>query len=105
MSRTMNELEKIKSDLELAFPEYSFSVGKRLLGECIIAKGTKYSGADIFVTEDQVVVEAAIPEMKTRILLGSGALFLKFFSKKFSEPSLRIYEYLSQKVDNVELRT
>lgn len=100
----MNEIEKIKTDLEQAFPEYSFSVGKRLLGECVIAKNTKYSGADIFVSEDKVVIKAAIPEMKTRMLLGSGVLLLKFFSKKFSEPALRIHGYLSHKIDNVRLQ-
>ena len=75
-----------------------------MLGECVIAKNTKYSGADIFVKDDKIVIEAAIPEMKTRVLLGSGVLFLKLFSKKFSEPSVRIHGYLSQKVDNVKLR-
>lgn len=100
-----NNIEEIKTDLEQTFPEYSFSIGRRLLGECVIAKNTKYSGADIFVKDNKIVIEAAIPEMKTRMLLGSGALFFKFFSKKFSEPSLRIYKYLCEKVDNVKLRT
>jgi hypothetical protein len=101
----MKKIEEIRIDLEQTFPEYSFSIGKRLFRECVIAKSTKYSGADIFVKADKIVIEAAIPEMKTRILLGSGVLFFKFFSKKFSEPSLRIHNYLGNKIDNVELRT
>jgi hypothetical protein len=100
----MNKIEEIKSDLERAFPEYSFSIGKRLLGECVIAKNTKYSGADIFVKDDKIVIEASIPEMKTRILLGSGVLFLKFLSKNFSEPSLKIHNYLRKKNDSVKLK-
>ncbi|MCE2995903.1 MAG: hypothetical protein ACK5RG_14920 [Cyclobacteriaceae bacterium] len=100
----MRKIEEVKVCLESTFPEYTFSIGKRLLGECIIAKNTKYSGADIFVHDDKIIVEAALPEMKTRILLGSGVLFLKFFSKKFSEPSLKIHYYLAKKYPNVKRR-
>jgi len=100
----MRRIEEVKAYLKETLPEYSYSLGKRLLGECIIAKNTKYSGADIFVKEDQITIEAALPEMKTRILLGSGVLFLKIFSKKFKEPSLKIHYYLTKKYPNVKRR-
>ena len=100
----MKAIENLKTELETAFPEMSFSIGKRIYGQCIIAKKSKYSGADIFVKDDGIIVEAAIPEMKTRLLIGSGAVLLKLFNKNYSEPSLKIKEYLSGKYDNVKLR-
>jgi hypothetical protein len=75
----MIKIEEIKMYLEKTVPEYSYSIGKRLFEECIIAKNIKYSGADIFVKDNKIIIEAALPEMKTRILLGSGVLFLNFF--------------------------
>ena len=100
----MPVIEEVKSELERKFPEYTFTVGKRIYGACVIAKKTKYSGADIFVKENNIIIESAIPEMKTRIWLGGGAIFLKFFNKAYSEPSLRIKDYLSSKYDNVKLK-
>ena len=76
------ELEIIKQDLKRQFPGYEFRLGKRVYGPCGIAKSTRYSGADIFCKNDIYTVEASILEMRTRLLLGSGAVFLKWFSKK-----------------------
>ena len=42
--------------------------------------------------------------MKTRLLIGAGALFLKFFSKKFKEPSNKIFTYLKEEGINVGYR-
>lgn len=100
----MPSIENLKTELELAFPEMSFSFGKRIYGQCLIAKKTTYSGADIFVKDNGITIEASIPEMKTRLLIGGGAVLLKFFNKNYSQPSLRIKEYLSAKYDNVILR-
>jgi hypothetical protein len=97
----MYDLELVKKQLEAEFPDLSFSNGKRIYGNCIIAKKSKYSGADIFVRKNKIVVDAAIPEMKTRFLIGAGVLYLKFFNKNFSEPSIRIFEFLKKNY-NVE---
>lgn len=92
-------IEDLKNRLEANFPNYEFKLGKRIYGKCIIAKKSKYSGADIYVKENSVTIEAAIPEMKTRLLIGSGALLLKMFRKDFNEPCLKISEYLkSEKI-------
>tara|TARA_R110002072_G_scaffold288014_2_gene454016 strand:+ start:289 stop:522 length:234 start_codon:yes stop_codon:yes gene_type:complete len=74
-------IDEIKTELELNFPEYQFKLGKRIYGKCIIAKKSKYSGADIFVKENKIIVESGIAEMKTRLLIGSGAVLLKKFTK------------------------
>jgi hypothetical protein len=98
------EIENVKAELESKFPEYSFSVGKRPFNRpCIIVKNTKYSGADVFIKDKSIVVEAAIPEMTTRMWIGSGVLFLKLFNKRFSEPSKKISRYLQEKYEDVRL--
>jgi len=97
--------EQLKVKLENKFPEYKYRIGNRkLAGDCIIVKNTKYSGVDIFKKKDKFLIEAAIPEMKTRLLIGAGALFLKFFSKKFKEPSNKIFTYLKEEGINVGYR-
>ena len=99
------DFEKIKTKLESKFPEYKYSIGNRkLAGDCIIVKNTKYSGVDIFIKKDKILIEAAIPEMKTRLMIGTGVLFLKLFSKKFKEPSNRIHNYLKEEGMNVGYR-
>ena len=98
-------LEELKVKLENQFPEYEYRIGNRkLAGDCIIVKNTKYSGVDIFIKKDKILLEAAIPEMKTRLLIGAGAIFLKMFSKKFKIPSRRIYNYLKEEGINVKYR-
>ncbi len=97
--------EELKSKLENRFPEYEYRIGNRkLAGDCVIVKNTKYSGVDIFMKKDRILLEAAIPEMKTRLLLGAGALLFRVFSKKFKEPSAKIYSYLKAEGLNVEYR-
>lgn len=100
----MADLDEIKKELEETFPEMTFHPGKRFYGKCIIARLSKYSGADIFVKDDIITVQAGIPEMKTRMLIGSGALFLKMFRKSYSEPALKIKSYLDKKYSNVKMR-
>jgi len=101
---SMGLLEDIKNELELAFPHMTFTIGKRAFQKCIIAYRSKYRGADIFVKNDKIIVEAAIPEMRTRLLIGSGALLLKMFKRDFSVPAGVIIEYLSARHSNVRLR-
>ncbi|CAM1340570.1 hypothetical protein [Tenacibaculum amylolyticum] len=99
-------LEELKIELEKKFPKYEYNLGKRGLGgECVIVKNTKYSGVDIFLKKDTIVLEAAIPEMKTRLLLGAGVLFLKMFSKKFNAPSKEIHSYFKETNRNVRFRS
>lgn len=98
------EIEKIKQDLEGQFPEYEFRLGKRVFGPCVIAKNTRYSGADIFYKNSIYTIEASIPDTKTRLLLGSGAVFLKWFSQKYAEPSNKIYMYLKGQGKEVKMR-
>ena len=97
-------IDEIKTELELNFPEYHFKIGKRVYGKCIIAKKSKYSGADIFVKENKIIVEPAIPEMKTRLLVGGGAILLKNFRKDYSEPASRILKFLRDQNKTVELK-
>ena len=97
--------EELKDKLENQFPEYEYRLGNRkLAGDCLIVKKTKYSGVDIFIKKDRILLEAAIPEMKTRLLIGAGALLFRIFSKKFKEPSAKIYEYLKEEGLNVGYR-
>ena len=97
--------EQLKRKLENQFPEYKYSIGNRkLAGDCLIVKNTKYSGVDIFLRKDNFLIEAAIPEMKTRLLIGTGVLFLKAFSKEFIEPSRRIFAFLKEEGVNVDFR-
>ena len=100
----MNTIEEIIAALEKAFVEMEFTIGKRIYGKCIIAKKSTYCGAAIFVTNNSIVVEAAIPETKTRLLIGGGAILLKLFAKNYTEPSLKIYAFLSNNYANVQLR-
>ena len=99
----MENIETIKAELEFKFPEYTFTIGKRIYGKCIIAKNSKYSGADIFIKKSEIIIQPGIPEMKSRILIGAGALFLKYFRKDYSEPAKRIKNYLLGKY-SVRLR-
>jgi hypothetical protein len=99
------DFEELKNILENQFPEYKYSIGNRkLAGDCVIVKNTKYSGVDIFIKKDKILIEAAIPEMKTRLLIGAGALLFKFFSKKFNEPSKKIYSFLKNNNYPVKFR-
>lgn len=98
-------LEELKIELEKNFPKYEYSLGKRgLVGSCIIVKNTKYSGVDIFLKKNTIVLEAALPEMKTRLMLGTGVLFLRIFSKKFNDPSKKIHSYFKQTNRKVRFR-
>lgn len=99
----MIEESVIIAELVQYFPEYKFSQGRRLYGKCIIAKNSTYSGAEIFIKKNKIVVDAAFPEMKTRILLGAGALLFKMFSIDYNEPSQRIYEFLNARYSSVKL--
>lgn len=99
-----NDLEELRIKLIEQFPEYEFRIGKRIYGQCIIAKKSKYSGADVFIKKDKILIEASVPEMKTRLLLGAGAVFLKFFRKDFGEPCQRIAEYLIQEDYKVKIK-
>mgnify|MGYP000082498576 CR=1 FL=1 len=58
----------------------------------------------LYGEKDNFLIEAAIPEMKTRLLIGTGVLFLKAFSKEFKEPSRRIYAFLKEEGVNVDFR-
>jgi len=98
------ELEDLKRELEGEFPHYEYRMGKRIYGKCLIVKNTKYSGADIFFKKNKFTIEASIPEMKTRLLLGGGAVYLKLFRKSYSEPSEKIYAYLKESGRNIYLR-
>ena len=97
--------EQLKNKLENQFPEYEYRLGNRkLAGDCLIVKNTKYSGVDIFIKKGKILLEPAIPEMKTRLLVGAGALFLRMFSKNFKEPSNKIYQFLKEESINVSFR-
>lgn len=96
------QLEKLQSKLESNFPEYTFTLGKRIYGRCLIAKKNKYSGADIYIKKNGVIIESAIPGMKMRLLLGSGALLLKRYRKDYEEPCLAIYDFLIS--ENVSIK-
>jgi hypothetical protein len=95
----MLDIDYIKEKLSSQFPEYSFSLTRRLSGRCIVAKKSKYNGADIFVKNDRIIIEAAIPEWKIRIMLGAGAIYKKVTDKNFSETALQIKEFLSRSYD------
>ena len=97
--------KELKIKLENQFPEYEYRLGNRkLAGDCLIVKKSKYSGVDIFFNKEKFLIEAAIPEMKTRLLIGAGVLLFKFFSKNFREPSKKIYSFLKSENINVEYR-
>lgn len=100
----MATLEVVKKELEFYFKDYEFTLGKRIYGSCIIAKKSKYNGADIFIKNGEIRIEAGIPKTKTRLMIGGGAVLLKMFSKSYTEPSIAIYEYLSQIYEHVYIR-
>ena len=95
----MLDINKIKEELISQFPEYSFFVSRRLNGRCIVAKKTKYRGADIFVKKDRIVIDAAIPEWKTRFILGAGAAYIRLTKKDFFEVALQIRDFLGHRYD------
>lgn len=100
----MHSLESIKSELEAQFPEMAFSMGRRIYGKCIVANKSKYRGADIFLSRNGIVIDPAIPEMKTRLLIGAGAVFLRYFKKDFCVPAQEIKAFLETKHRNVQIR-
>lgn len=100
----MHQLESIKTELEARFPEMTFSMGRRIYGKCIVARQSKYCGADIFLSKTGIVIDAAIPEMRTRLLIGAGAILLKYFNKNFSVPAKEIQAFLQTKYPNVQIR-
>jgi hypothetical protein len=99
----MLDINDIKEKLAVQFPELSFSTTRRLTGRCIVAMKSKYQGADIFVKRNKIVIEAAIPQWKTRLMLGAGALYKKLTDKDFSKTALQIKDYLSKNYE-VSLR-
>jgi hypothetical protein len=62
-----------------------------------VSKHTKYSGADIYIKKDRIEIEAAIPEWKTRFMVGAGAIYKKITDPNYSATAIRIKDYLSQK--------
>ncbi|HEX6334891.1 MAG TPA: hypothetical protein VFZ78_11735 [Flavisolibacter sp.] len=82
----------------------TFFVTRRLTGRCIVAKKSKYFGANIFVKKDRIVVEASIPEWKTRFMLGAGAAYRKLTDPNFNEAALQVAQFLSNKYE-VRLRS
>jgi hypothetical protein len=91
------QIEKIKEELTSQFPEYSFFLTRRLTGRCIVAKHTKFNGADIFVRKDRIIIEACIPEWRTRLMIGAGAVYRKFPDKHFFDTALRIKDFLDSR--------
>ena len=91
----MIDINLIKEELTVQFPEYSFFTTRRLIGRCIVARKSKYYGADIFIKKDRMVIEAAIPDWGTRLLLGAGALYKKISDPNFSEVAIQMKEFLS----------
>jgi len=49
MKAQAESLESPKSDLEENMPQYTYKIGKRVYGKCIIAKKGNFSGADIYL--------------------------------------------------------
>lgn len=90
----MPGIDLVKDELCNQFPEYSFFISWRITERCIVAKNTKYSGADIFVKKENIIVEPAIPEWKTGLILGAGAAYKKLYDPNFSIPAVRIVEFL-----------
>lgn len=93
----MLDIDQLKQELTEHFPEYTFFKTRRLTGHCIVAKKSKYYGADIFVKSDRIVVEAAIPEWTTRLFLGAGAAYKKLTDSKYGEVAKEIEKFLTPK--------
>jgi len=93
----MLNIDQFKQELTEHFPEYTFFKTRRLTGRCIVAKESKYYGADIFVKSDSIVVEAAIPDWTTRLVLGAGAAYKKLTDSKYGEVATQIQKFLSTK--------
>jgi hypothetical protein len=97
----MQDLDLLKNELEKAFNYYEFFFARRLAGRRLVAKSSKYSGADIWLRNGTIVIEPAIPEWKTRLVLGAGAVYLKATNQEYRIPAKKIAEYLmtTYKVD------
>jgi len=95
----MLDKEQLKQELTEHFPEYFFFKTRRLTGRCIVAKKSKYCGADIFVKGDRIIVESAIPDWTTRLFLGAGAAYKKLTDQKFSEAAMEIKDFLNGKYE------
>jgi hypothetical protein len=93
----MIDINQLKILLTEQFPEYTFFTTRRLQGKCIVAKNAKYSGADIFIKKHRIIVESAIPEWKTRLMLGAGAVYKKMTDPEYSIPAKRISEFLNKR--------
>ena len=100
----MLDENQIKEELATHFRDLTFFTTRRLTGRCIVAKKSTYYGADIFVKKDSIVVEAAIPDWKTRLLMGAGAAYKKITDQNFSQTALQVKEFLSRKYE-VRLKT
>ena len=99
-------LDELKADLETNLSQYTYTLGNRpFYGRCIVAKETRYYGADIFLKNGGIEIEAGIPDMRTKVLIGSGALLMKWFNPKFSVPESSILRYLGSKYQPVRRRT
>lgn len=96
--------EELKIQLESAFPQYSFYESKRLYGHCIVAKKSKYVGAEVIVKPHKLVITPGIPDIKTRLMLGAGALFVKFFKSDYDEPAGAVFDFLKGKNHILEYR-
>lgn len=81
----MLEIDRLKQELEKQFPELIFFKTRRVFGSCIVAKRSKFYGADIFIRGNKIFVEAAIPNWTTRFFLGAGAVYLKLKDSKYEE--------------------
>ena len=95
----MLDIDQIIQELTDNFPEYKFFKTQRLTGRCIVAKKSKYYGADIFVKGNEIIVEAAIPDWTTRLVLGAGAAYKKITDRKYAEVATQIQNYLGHKYE------
>lgn len=93
----MIDIDQLQQELTGQFPEFAFFRARRLTGRCIVAKKSKYYGADIFVKGDRIVVEPAIPDWTTRLIMGAGAAYKKLTDSNYNEVASNIRDYLSQK--------
>jgi hypothetical protein len=92
-------LAELQTELSEHFPAYQFSIVRRLTGKCVLARETRMYGAEIYLRSNRIIIEAAIPDWKTRLLLGAGAAVKKMSDPRFNHCAEQVASFLSTRYD------
>jgi len=88
--------DKLQSELQNVFTEYTFLQSKNMFGSYIIVAKSPYVGAAVQIRKDKITVYGMNPALWVRALLG-GLLLIAFTYTGMKKVEKNIGEYIQTK--------